>query len=236
MYTSDNNIDVRDKFLKWKSDPYKEEGNLISDLLGVCPEAVEAVYNKSVGALPCIYLFSIGQVKDLRKSLKINLSHNDNEIVYRWGVTLDIEARTLKYISDFAEINGSNLQLLLFGFVDIQHIFKTESRIKHLIKRTGSIINNVNIENLVIMSRNIFELIKDQYNMLSMAYMENIGEIIYKIKDKDFELNFVKKDLENKLLKKENDRLKKDNDMLKKDNELALIKKDLEIAKLKKKK
>lgn len=229
-----SNKNTADKFVDWASQTLftcqmgtpVQKTNLVSNLLGVHPEAIKAVFNKSVNTLPCIYLFSIGLVKDLRKSLKIASSYRDNELVYKWGTTADIERRTKEHTLDFSKINGSKLELALFGFIDPQYIFEAETRVKHLIEGMNLAINHDKFEELAVIPKNKFKLIKEQYDMISRAYMGHIRELVGKIKEKDSEIILLKKSYEYELLKK-------DNDMLKKDAELSLIKKDLEIANLK---
>lgn len=216
-----SNKNTGDKFLKWASQTLftaqmgtdDQKTVLTSKLLKVHPDVIKSVFDKSVSSLPCIYLFSIGTVKDLRKSLKIPAEYDKEEIVYKWGTTIDIKRRTREHKNDFGKIEGTNPELVLFGFIDPQYMHEAETKIKDLFKGMDLALNLNKYDELAIIPKNKFKLIKQQYDITTKAYIGHIREITEKIKDKDHEI-----------------------ELLKKDNEIALMKKDLEIANLKLKK
>ncbi len=45
--------------------------------MGVSVDAVKEVFSKNSSSIPCIYLFSLGTVKALRKSLDIDSNYDD---------------------------------------------------------------------------------------------------------------------------------------------------------------
>jgi hypothetical protein len=57
------------------------KNELAADVLGVTPHALKAVLNTNVNAMPVVYLFSLGRVKDLRDTFDIPTEHKDDDIV-----------------------------------------------------------------------------------------------------------------------------------------------------------
>src|SRR6056297_683396 len=69
-----SNKNTAEKFIKWASETLftaqmgtvNQKNQLVANVLGVSVDAVKAVFNKSTIKIPCIYLISIGTVKNLR--------------------------------------------------------------------------------------------------------------------------------------------------------------------------
>lgn len=199
---------------------------LVSNLLGVSSNAVKAVFNKSATKLPCIYLYSVGQVKFLKKSLSIPKEFKNEDFVYKWGMTRDIEDRNNKHKSGLGKLKGANLELVLFSFIDAQFVSQAEVKIKDLFHGLEIVLEHDKYIELAIIPNKKMKLVRQQFDCIAKAYMGQITELIYKLKEKDIEIECVKKDCENKLLKK-------DISLQKKEYENELLKKDLEIIKLK---
>lgn len=218
------------KFIKWATETLftaqlgnsAQKSQLASNLLGVHPDAVKAVFNKSVNTLPCIYLFSIGKVCDLRKALKIPTDFNDKDYVYKWGMTIDLERRTKEHHTDYGKIKGTNLELVLFGFIDTQYISEAETKIAHLFEDMNLKLDHPTFNELAIISKKKMRTVKQNYDSISKSYLGHIADLINKLKEKDYELKA--KDQELKM---------KDQELKMKDQEKELIKKELEIANLK---
>ena len=93
--------ETTEKFVRWASDILfsahlgtdKQKNKLASKLLGVDAATVREVFNKTTSTLPCIYLFTLGKVKDLRETFKFTDQHNDNDIVAKIGLTIDLDRR-----------------------------------------------------------------------------------------------------------------------------------------------
>jgi hypothetical protein len=63
---------------------------------------IKEVFSKDANTLPCVYLFSLGYVKDLRKSMTI---------VCKYGFTKELARRTSEHITNFTKIKGCDLKL-----------------------------------------------------------------------------------------------------------------------------
>uniref|UniRef100_A0A6C0LRI9 Bro-N domain-containing protein n=1 Tax=viral metagenome TaxID=1070528 RepID=A0A6C0LRI9_9ZZZZ len=200
-----------DKFLTWATETLfvaqmgtiNQKNKLISNLLGVSVEAVKAVFNKTTHKIPCIYLFSIGIVKKLRKELNIDNKYDDNDYVYKWGMSIDLERRTKEHEKIFSNSKGFSLELVLYGFIDSQYISKAEIKVKHIFEGMDLKLENDKYKELSIIPKNKMKYVKEQYESISKEYMGHITEMITKIKDKDNEIVLLKEKHENALLKKD---------------------------------
>jgi hypothetical protein len=107
----------------------QDRTNLAAKLVGVDPETVRDVFSKSCYDLPYIYLFRLGTAKDLRKSMKIPKSVPDHFVIYKWGRCKSLRTRTKDHDDDYGKIEGVQLQLVTYGFVDIKNHSTAESDI-----------------------------------------------------------------------------------------------------------
>uniref|UniRef100_A0A6C0LTG8 Bro-N domain-containing protein n=1 Tax=viral metagenome TaxID=1070528 RepID=A0A6C0LTG8_9ZZZZ len=230
-----------DKFLTWATETLfvaqmgtiNQKNKLISNLLGVSVEAVKAVFNKTTHKIPCIYLFSIGIVKKLRKELNIDNKYDDNDYVYKWGMSIDLERRTKEHEKSYSKLKGSKIELILYGFIDPQYVSEAETKVKYTFESMDLKLDSDKYNELTIIPKNKMKYIKEQYELISRTYMGHITELINKIKEKGHEVIFLKEKHEKELQIKENELLKekyekelqiKENELLKKELEIIILK------------
>lgn len=204
-----------------------QKKSLVANMLGVSATTVKAVFNKDTHKLPCIYLFSIGKVKDLRKVLNISDEIDGNLFVYKWGMTDDLERRTGEHNRYYGKIGGT-VELVLYCYIDPTHMSRAETKIKTLMTETELKLNNKKYIELAIIPSNKMKFIKDYYKTISEACLGHVREMTLKLD---------KMETEKELLEKDKQLLAKDNDLLDKDLLIANTKiKSLEkkVSKMKK--
>ena len=96
----------------------EEKEELASKLIGIPTESLKQILSKSVSSVPCLYHFSLGIAKDLRKSMKIPNDIPDEYIITKYGFTDDLERRTKEHEKTYGKIKGVKLELLLFSYID----------------------------------------------------------------------------------------------------------------------
>ena len=226
-----------DKFVDWATKilftvqmgTNNQKDKLITDIIGATPDTIKTVFNQTTDKISCIYLFYLGKVKDLKKSLRIDDKYyNENDGVYKWGMTQDLDRRTKEHNRNFSKIKNVNLQLILFNYIDPQYLSKAEMKIKKLFKEMELNLKYEKYSELVIVPNKNIKFVKENYETISSSYIGNFKEMIIKIKEKDHEMELLKKSHEIELFKKAHE-----NELLKKDNELLM--KELEILELKSK-
>jgi hypothetical protein len=90
------------------------------------------VFKSSSSNFPCIYLLSLGKVKELRNTFNIPNDVNNSSTVYKYGFTDDLERRLREHTSDYGKMKNVDISLSLFHMVDNKYISKAETDVKHL--------------------------------------------------------------------------------------------------------
>ena len=195
---------------------------LASSLIGASPQAIKEVFNTFADSLPCIYLFHLGTVKNLRKSMKIPDKYDDSKIVVKWGFSNDLSRRTKEHLkkNSYGGTKGSDISLLCNAVIDLQHMSAAETDIKeYFVENKYHFVNNKYNE-LAIISTKKLKTIKKQYTLIGKSYADHL-------KDFHAQIESIKKDIE--LANKEVKLANKNTELAKKDTELA--NKEVELAK-----
>ncbi len=174
------------------------------------PKAVKAVLGKSVCGTPCIYLFSLGKVKDLRKldAFKDVLKNISDGSVYKWGRTTDLKRRTGEHNITYGSIEGIKINLEIYAHVDPIYTCRAEKDVKDYFKPYKVSIEN--FKELVLLTREEFLETKEKYNQLreeyggclkeivdkNILYEQEIKELNYQLTIKNKDISLLEKDLE----------------------------------------
>ena len=159
----------------------KEE--LIGSILGTSAKVVKEVFSRDANKLPCIYLFTLGTAKDLRKSMAIDSKYADSALICKFGFTNDLSRRTTEHMNSFGKVNGCNLKLKYYSYVDPQYMSKAENDIKCCVKALNISIVYENQEELIVVSKEHHQLVENQYELVSKKYMGHITELVTQIKE-----------------------------------------------------
>ena len=234
LYTSRNK--QAEKFVRWASQIVftahigvkDDKIKLAADLVGVSGAAVREFLNTSSKTIPCIYLFQIGTVSKLRKSMKISAKYDDSDIVGKWGYTSDLARRTGEHSSNksYGGIAGSSISLIYHSPIDPKYVSKAEKNIKDYFIGNGYKLDYSNHDELVIIKKKQLSVVKTQYHLLGSLYAGHVAELTSKIKDMENKAEIEKQKYLTELLRESNRA-----DIMEKDNEILRLK--LELAKSK---
>jgi hypothetical protein len=111
----------------------EDKQKLVSNILGINAQVVKEVFNCDANTVPCVYLFTLGYVKDLRESMNIDNKYDNNSIVTKYGFTKNLARRTKEHMSNYNKINGCDLKLKHYSYIDPQYTFNGETDIKEFI-------------------------------------------------------------------------------------------------------
>ena len=152
---------------------------LASDLIGVSPLANKEVFNTFADSLPCIYLFHIGTIKNLRKSMKNPDKYDNSDLVVKWGFSNDLARRTKEHSNkkSYGGIKGSNISLLYNSIIDPQHISLAEIDIKEYFIDNDYHFQIKKYSELAIIPKKRLHTIKKQYKLLGKSYMGHLKEL-----------------------------------------------------------
>jgi hypothetical protein len=215
----------------------QQKRKLGGDLLGVDAKTVNEIFNKDRNTLPCVYLFTLGYVKDLRKSMNIDIKYRDESIVCKFGFTKDLGRRTAEHINKFNKIENVDLKLKYYSYIDPQYISEAENNIKLTMKGLNIYLDYEKEEELVVISKEFEQIVDDTYTLIGKKYMGHIAELITQMKNKDNEMhmNNMKHEMEVDKLNHTIDTLKHINELQKEKYEHEILKRDFELLKLKSK-
>ncbi|ADO00510.1 hypothetical protein WIV_gp166 [Wiseana iridescent virus] len=198
-------------------------------------KCIKTVLSKSVCGTPCIYLFSLGKVKDLKKIdyFKEVLQSVSGGTVYKWGRTIDLKRRTGEHQLSFGSMEGVTLVLEIYAYIDPANVVNAESDIKNYFNSEvyNCPISLENFKELVILNKTEFLTTKEKYNELQNQYSGCLKDLVDKnnlqsqeIKELKYELTIKNKDIE---------LLEKDVQLEKERLKSSLLEKEVEILNLK---
>jgi hypothetical protein len=222
-------------FIKWAIEKLfiiqmgtkEQKQKLSGDILGVNAKVIKEVFNCDANSIPCIYLFTLGYVKDLRESMKIDNNYDDNSIVAKYGMTKKLSRRTTEHITNYNKINGCNLKLKYYSYVDPQYISTGENDMKEFINSLELKMTYNNEEELIIIPNKFLKIIAEKYEHIGKKYSGHISELITKIKELEdiIEKQELKHNLEKQTLIHNLDLQKEkyQHELLKKDYEILIL-------------
>ena len=219
----------------------EQKNQLVANIKGVSYESIQEIFSVSSTDLPCIYLTHLNNVKTLREEMKLDESYDDNDIVFKFGLTKSFEKRKYGHKSEFKKINHLiDMKICCFSWIDPLYISQAETELKNILN-DYKITYDKNDE-LIVLSSNTLRLVKTLYENISKKFSGHTYELNEKIKQLENEKELLRKENEKELLKKENEYelLKRENEkeLLKKKNEYEIYKitkdKDFEILRLEK--
>jgi hypothetical protein len=106
----------------------KEE--LVKTLEGTDIKNYKLAMSKCVNDIKCVYIFTIGTVKDLRKSMNIPSSFNDSKMVVKYGLTKNLEKRFQQHKRDYSAYKGSDVKLQYYALIDASQLYKVEDKVR----------------------------------------------------------------------------------------------------------
>lgn len=107
----------------------QQKDELVSKVLGVSANTVKEVFSTSARNIPCVYLFILGTVKDLKKTMKINKKYKKDYVVCKYGFTKDLPRRTGEHMKIYGKIKNADLKLKYYSYIVPLYISKAETDI-----------------------------------------------------------------------------------------------------------
>jgi hypothetical protein len=232
-------------FIKWAVEKLftiqmgmpEQKKKLTADILGVTAETISQVFDKDARSLPCIYFFTLGFAKDLRKSMDIDNKYKDDNVIGIYGFTKDLARRTNEHIRTYKNLEGCELKLKWYSYIDPQYMSNAESDVRSCMNALNSHLSYKNEKEIVILTKEYMKIVSDQYELASSKYMGHISELITRIKELETKIETERDRHKHELAKviheKEISEIKYEKELEKKDFQIALLSKDIEILNLK---
>jgi prophage antirepressor-like protein len=144
---------------------------------GAEPEEVKNVLKCNVTSTPCIYLFCLGGVKDLKENeifKEVLSNHKNSDKVYKYGRSIDLCRRTGEHRRSWTPLE---IKLSKYAYIDPQYTSKVELDLKNYLSNDlecqflkvkgpdGQTTNEI-----VVLSNQQLKLLSDKYVDLSKEY------------------------------------------------------------------
>ncbi len=184
---------------------------------GVSYSAIKELFNVNAKTVPCVYLTVLNNVKTLREKMNIDMKYNDEDYVYKYGLTNSFEQRKNGHKSEYKDIEDLiEFKLVQYAFIDPLNLSKAEQEISEVLKDNK--INYKNHTEIVVLSEKELRNVKTTYSLISHMYsghhhdlMQEVEKLKNEIKDlkQIQELEMVKLNCEKLLVEKELEMYKK---------------------------
>jgi hypothetical protein len=139
-----------------------------SEMIGVNAQMVKDVLTTCITSMPCVYLFNVGKITNLRKQHE-ELKPFKKGFLFKWGRTNDLKRRTGEHIRTYGDLHSSALQLKYFSPVDNMHEVDAENEIRKYFENVA--VQFRNHQELIILdksqisaARRFYEHVYDKYS------------------------------------------------------------------------
>lgn len=198
-----------DKFVKWASKTLftvhlgtqKQKQKLATKLIGAKTEHVKDVINRSSIPISCIYLFSLGYVKNLRNTLNISNEYHDDLLVMKYGMTCDLSRRTSEHEKTYGKLNGVQLELIYYSIIDNEYTSEAEAKLHNLFKLMKNKLFHDKFVELIILDKTELPSIKKEYNLLNETYCNKLSKVNDLVVIERNKNNCLKKDMKHQKTK-----------------------------------
>lgn len=170
-------------------------------------KSVQNVLNACVQTVPCIYLFNLGQVKNLKGTFNIQ-DCDEDAYLYKYGMTKNLSKRTYQHYNYFGKMENINMSLKMYAFIDPLFISEAENYLRTYFNNNDMPIIDDKYNEIVMIPKDKINMVKDYFELISCKFGATLNELknenIY-IKN---EIELLKKDMEIQKLNYENKILK----------------------------
>jgi hypothetical protein len=175
----------------------EDRAELVSRVIGIDVKTVQSVLNKCSAPTSTVYLVSLGTVGTLRQALDItNGSVSDDDIVAKFGRSVDFSDRLRNHRKDYGAIQGVQLGVMKYIMVDPAQLSECETEIKsHFIGkgwmletsgaetlRSGESRQNTRNE-VVIIPKASLKQVEKLYESLQKLYGGQFHDIVQKLEE-----------------------------------------------------
>jgi hypothetical protein len=217
----DINYEINESYQKIES----IRNNLIKKLFN------NTLNTKIIIPISCIYLTTLGNVKELRNILGIDNKYSDDMIVVKYGILNDFcNGVKLNVNKTFESIENVNVMVKYYSYVDIDFMSKAELDMKKIFKLAKLNFIHEKYDELAIVSLNELDDIKKYYENIQTLYCGKASDYINKIqtieKEHMTQIQMMEKDYEIQIIKKDNIIMEKEHQvkLMKKENENLILK------------
>lgn len=201
-----------------------------SELIGVHTKVIHSVFRCSPCDIPCVYMFRIGSVKDLRAySSRTNNpialdKYEETDTIYKIGCTDNLKRRTKELQKQYGGMSDS-FDLEQKVYVDKVYVHQAETKLKHFLAAVDLFVPDETRTELVMIPKDKMKFVVEEYQNIHKLFRCGNTDLMNQLQSEQHKRALVEQ--ENQFLKTEKQILERENQYLKTDNE-HLRKKDTE--------
>jgi hypothetical protein len=222
-----------EKFVDWATDTLftvqmgteEKKEELSANLIGQSVKNIRAVFKTCSKKVPCIYRFSLGTAKTLRKSMNLPDEIGDKFIIIKYGLTEDLDRRSSEHVKEYEKIQGVKLGLMEFSYIDPKFLSEAEVDIKEYFQTNEISVKYEKYAELVAINPDHEKQIKKQFKYIGTEYQGSITDLITQVEKLNLQIKSLNEINECKL--KDKDRI-----IELKNKEIELIEKDVKYEQL----
>jgi hypothetical protein len=148
---------------------------MASEMIGVNAQMVKDVLTTCVTSMPCVYLFNVGKITNLRKQHE-ELKPFKKGFLFKWGRTNDLKRRTGEHIRTYGDLHSSALQLKYFSPVDNMHEVDAENEIRKYFEKNA--VQFRNHQELIILDKSQISAARKFYEDVYDKYSSDVKKLI----------------------------------------------------------
>jgi len=200
-----------------------EKKKLGALLCGVTVRQITDIFDTNcAGCCSCIYILSLGYVKDLRKTFNIDELISDDLIVYKYGFTKDFSRRLKEHCATYGKLLNVNIHIVAHQHIDMQYTSNAESEMRDFCKSFEIKLNVDNYTELIVLNDKQLSQVKTQYKYIGKEFagttleLQNKNdELINKIKEinSTHKYELLQKDLQIQIITSEKNMIKMELDL-----------------------
>jgi len=174
------------------------------DIIGINAQLVRNVLTTCISTMPCVYLFNVGKISELRKHYE-ELKPYKKGFLFKWGRTNNLKRRTGEHIKYYGNLIDSTLQLKYFSPVDHMYEVDAENEIKRYF--SGNAISFKNHKELIILDRTEMSEARKFYEDVYEKFSSEVDKLLGRNKELEHNAEYTKE-----IIKCKNERIKKLNE------------------------
>ena len=161
----------------------EEKDKLAADALDVDVSTVKQLFRKSCRAIPCVYLFEVGTVGNMRQHFNLENFNDDNDKVYKYGRTEDMARRAGEHQKTYGKLKDNSFSLSVFSYIDEMYACKAETKLKHFFNNMNVNVEDTKHHELIVMNKSKLQTMKELYNNIYNQFSGNNKDLIKQMQE-----------------------------------------------------
>jgi len=192
-----------EKFQDWAEDKLftiqlgtqEEKDNLGTKLQNINYINFRAVFRVYPIKFPCIYLLSLGSVKDLREIFSISQDVNDDSVVYKYGFTDDFDRRLKEHYSKYEKLKGVQINVASFMLIDTKYTLEGERDLREIFKAFCKKLTTTGYRELTILNNQEYNFIMSYFKDLGIKYSGSKYSLQQELQKLEHKIELIQKDM-----------------------------------------